>query len=88
MMGGAYFESGSHTVGRFNIYVDPEAADVVMKSGVPITMAPLDLTHRVLTTLQRLDAFAAIGNRAGNAVSGIARAEHAAATTKVASGAT
>lgn len=72
MMGGAYFEVGNITPSaEFNIYVDPEAADVVMKSGVPITMAPLDLTHRVLTTLQRLDAFAAIGNRAGNAVSGL-----------------
>lgn len=72
MMGGAYFEVGNITPSaEFNIYVDPEAADVVMKSGVPITMAPLDLTHRVLTTSQRLDAFAAIGNRAGNAVSGL-----------------
>ena len=42
-----------------------------MRSGVPIVMAPLDLTHRVLTTPERLDAFAALGNRAGTAVAGL-----------------
>ncbi|MFI4994496.1 MAG: nucleoside hydrolase, partial [Hyphomicrobiales bacterium] len=48
-MGGAYFEVGNITpAAEFNIFVDPEAADVVLRSGIPIVMAPLDLTHRVL----------------------------------------
>jgi purine nucleosidase len=72
MMGGAYFEVGNITpAAEFNIYVDPEAAHAVMTSGVPITMAPLDLTHRVLTTNERLAAVAAIGNRTGEAVRGL-----------------
>ncbi len=72
MMGGAYFEVGNITpTAEFNIYVDPEAADVVMRSGLPITMAPLDLTHRLLTTHQRLEAIGALGNRAGRAVKGL-----------------
>jgi purine nucleosidase len=72
MMGGAYFEVGNITPSaEFNIYVDPEAAHAVMTSGVPITMAPLDLTHRVLTTSERLAALAAIGNRTGDAVRGL-----------------
>ena len=72
MMGGAYFEVGNITPSaEFNIYVDPEAAHALMTSGVPITMAPLDLTHRVLTTNERLAALAAIGNRTGNAVRGL-----------------
>jgi purine nucleosidase len=72
MMGGAYFEVGNITPSaEFNIYVDPEAAHAVMTSGVPITMAPLDLTHRVLTTRERLDALAAIGNRTGDTVRGL-----------------
>src|SRR6185312_12227945 len=49
MMGGAYFEGGNITpTAEFNIYVDPEAADVVMRSGVDIVMVPLDVTHQVL----------------------------------------
>jgi purine nucleosidase len=72
MMGGAYFEVGNITpTAEFNIFVDPEAADVVMKSGIPIVMAPLDLTHRMLTTRERLDAFAALGNRSGKAAAGL-----------------
>lgn len=69
MMGGAYFEVGNITpAAEFNIYVDPEAADVVMRSGVPIVMAPLDLTHMILTTRERLEKIRAIGNRTGAAV--------------------
>ena len=69
MMGGAYFEVGNITpAAEFNIYVDPEAADVVLRSGVPITMAPLDLTHMMLTTNERLAAIRALGNRTGIAV--------------------
>lgn len=69
MMGGAYFEVGNISpAAEFNIYVDPEAADVVLTSGVPITMLPLDVTHRMLTHEQRLEAFRGIGNKAGKAV--------------------
>ena len=72
MMGGAYFEVGNITpAAEFNIYVDPEAADVVFRSGIPITVAPLDVTHRVLTTAARRQAFADIGNKAGEAVAGL-----------------
>ena len=72
MMGGAYFEVGNITpTAEFNVYVDPEAADVVMRSGVPITMLPLDVTHRALATPERLAAFRALGNRAGATVAGL-----------------
>ncbi len=72
MMGGAYFEVGNLTpAAEFNIVVDPEAADVVMKSGVPIVMSPLDLTHRMLATPERLEAIRRLGNKAGTAVFGM-----------------
>ncbi len=72
MMGGAYFEVGNITpTAEFNIYVDPEAADVVMRSGIPLVMAPLDLTHTVLSLRARIEAIRAIGNRAGAAVAGL-----------------
>lgn len=70
MMGGGYFEGGNITpAAEFNIYVDPEAAHTVMRSGVPITMVPLDVTHQILTTQDRLDRLAGLGNRTGLAVS-------------------
>jgi purine nucleosidase len=70
MMGGAYFEVGNMTpAAEFNIFVDPEAADVVMRSGIPITMHPLDVTHSVLSTQERLRRIAGLGNACGKAVS-------------------
>ncbi|WP_270730079.1 nucleoside hydrolase [Shimia sp. Alg240-R146] len=69
LMGGAYFEVGNITpAAEFNIYVDPEAADVVFKSGVPIVVMPLDVTHKALVTKPRNDAFRAIGTNVGIAV--------------------
>ena len=69
MMGGAYFEVGNITpTAEFNIFVDPQAADIVMKSGIPITVHSLDVTHRVLTTPERLRRISAIGNACGAAV--------------------
>lgn len=67
LMGGAYFEVGNVTpAAEFNIYVDPEAADIVLKSGIQITMMPLDVTHKALTTRPRIEALRALGNRAGS----------------------
>lgn len=62
LMGGAQSEGGnSSPVAEFNIFVDPHAADVVLKSGVDIVMFPLDVTHQVLTSQKRMEAIAAIG---------------------------
>ncbi|MGR3598942.1 MAG: nucleoside hydrolase [Heliomarina sp.] len=69
LMGGAYFEVGNITpTAEFNIYVDPEAADVVFKSGIKITVMPLDVTHKALVTKERNDAFRALGTPVGVAV--------------------
>ncbi|MDE1996673.1 MAG: nucleoside hydrolase [Rhizobiaceae bacterium] len=62
MMGGGFFEGGNITpAAEFNIYVDPEAADIVFRSGVPIVMMPLDVTHQLLTRKDRVARMAAIG---------------------------
>ncbi|SMQ60260.1 nucleoside hydrolase [Agreia sp. VKM Ac-1783] len=69
MMAGAYFEVGNITpTAEFNIYVDPHAADVVLSSGIPIAMLPLDVTHQLRNTRERLDRFAALGNRCGQVI--------------------
>lgn len=69
LMGGAYFEVGNVTpAAEFNIYVDPEAAKIVFASGVPITVAPLDVTHKALVTADRNAAFRRLGTSVGIAV--------------------
>ena len=66
LMGGGLFEGGNVTpAAEFNIYVDPEAADVVFHSGIPITQVPLDVTHFMLSTKARNDRFRKLGNRTG-----------------------
>ena len=66
MMGGAYFEVGNTTpTAEFNIYVDPDAADIVFKSGIPLTVMPLDVTHKALTTQPRVDAFRGLETMVG-----------------------
>lgn len=69
MMGGGFFEGGNITpAAEFNIYVDPDAADIVFKSGIPIVMMPLDVTHRVLTHKVRVEKIKAIGSPAAVAM--------------------
>ena len=50
---------------EFNIYVDPEAAEIVFTSGIQIVVMPLDVTHKVLVTGPRNDAFREIGTPVG-----------------------
>lgn len=60
LMGGGFFEGGNVTpAAEFNIYVDPHAAATVFNAGIPIVMAPLDCTHKALTTHARVDALRA-----------------------------
>ena len=69
LMGGAYFEVGNITpTAEFNIYVDPEAADIVFKSGADLVVMPLDVTHKALTNKARVAAFRALGTEAGRMV--------------------
>ncbi|MBC7142494.1 MAG: nucleoside hydrolase, partial [Rhodobacteraceae bacterium] len=69
LMGGAYFAVGNITpAAEFNIYVDPEAAEIVFRSGLPLVVLPLDATHKALTTRARIEAFRNLGTRVGHAV--------------------
>jgi purine nucleosidase len=72
VMGGAAFEIGNVTpAAEFNIFVDPHAAAIVLGSGAPITMIPLDVTHKVLSTPQRLAALRELPNRCGPAAASL-----------------
>jgi purine nucleosidase len=55
IMGGAILEHGNITpLAEFNIYVDPHAAHIVFHSGIPITLIPLDVTHKCLLKLEHI----------------------------------
>ncbi|MCP4247848.1 MAG: nucleoside hydrolase, partial [bacterium] len=72
LMGGGFWEGGNPTpAGEFNIYVDPQAAEIVFSSGIPLTMMPLDVTHKALTSKARIQAFRDLGNASGAATAGM-----------------
>ena len=69
LMGGGWAEGGNITpAAEFNIYVDPHAAHNVFSSGAPITMMPLDVTHKAMSTRARVERFRALGSPVGLAV--------------------
>jgi len=56
IMGGAVRTRGNITPdAEFNIFSDPVAAKIVLESGLPMTMVPLDVTHQVSLTPQRME---------------------------------
>ncbi len=58
LMGGSTERGNRTPAAEFNIHVDPEAADIVFRSGVPVTMCGLNVTHQAPATpdvLARLD---------------------------------
>ena len=64
MGGGAGF--GNHTpVAEFNILVDPEAANIVFKSGVELVMMGLDVTHQAISTKERLEKIISTNTETG-----------------------
>ena len=72
LMGGGFFEGGNVTpAAEFNIYVDPHAAEVVLKSGIPIVMMPLDVTHKALTSRVRVERFRAMKTPVGDATAAL-----------------
>jgi pyrimidine-specific ribonucleoside hydrolase len=65
LMGGGIFRGNITPLAEFNIYADPEAAEIVFKSGVPITMCGLDVTHKALVFQEDIDLLRSIGNESG-----------------------
>ena len=62
LMGGGIQFGNWTPAAEFNILVDPEAADIVFHSGVPITMAGLDVTERALVFPEDFERIRALGN--------------------------
>lgn len=71
-MGGGFFGGGNTTpAAEFNVFVDPDAAQIVLRCGAPVTMLPLDVTHKALMTDAWINQVRALGNRTGAAAAGM-----------------
>ncbi|HDZ8876968.1 MULTISPECIES: pyrimidine-specific ribonucleoside hydrolase RihA [Aeromonas] len=71
LMGGAAGAGNWTPAAEFNIYVDPEAADMVFKSGLPITMCGLDVTHQAQVMDEDIERVRAINNPVAQCVAGL-----------------
>ncbi|MGI9585929.1 MAG: nucleoside hydrolase, partial [Acidimicrobiia bacterium] len=73
-MGGAFDEPGNTTeLAEFNAYVDPHAAHILFTSGIPVTVFPLDVTHRALMLPRHVERLEAEGNPASISSAGMVR---------------
>jgi len=61
-MGGSTARGNRVPYAEFNAWADPEAADLVVRSGIPFTMVGLNITHQALITPQVIERVKAIGN--------------------------
>jgi purine nucleosidase len=64
-MGGSTGRGNTTPYGEFNIVTDPEAADIVLRSGLPTTMIGLNVTHQALATTEIIAEFTGMGTRLG-----------------------
>lgn len=60
MMGGSTERGNVTPYAEFNVHEDPEATDIVLRSGLPVTMCGLNVTHQALATGDVLDRIAAL----------------------------
>jgi purine nucleosidase len=80
-MGGAVHEPGNAGPrAEFNMATDPEAAAIVFKAGLPMTLVPLDVTRRVRATREFVSALAGAGSAPASAVAALINAYFASTT--------
>ena len=71
LMGGAFGEGNITPSAEFNAWVDPEAADLVYRSGLPVTMIGLDVTHKAILWDAERTAMADAGGAATKLMCGL-----------------
>ena len=71
LMGGSAGPGNITPAAEFNIYDDPQAADIVFRCGAPIVMFGLDVTTQAFFTMEDVDELAESGTQAGAFVKAI-----------------
>ncbi|MDH5161658.1 nucleoside hydrolase [Heyndrickxia sp. FSL K6-6286] len=56
IMGGGLDRGNKTPLAEFNIYVDPEAAQIVFHSGIPVVMSGLDVTEQAEITIEEINS--------------------------------
>lgn len=64
-MGGSTGRGNVGAYPEFNAWADPEAADYVVRSGLPMTMVGLNISHQALITEQVIQRIGEVGNHTG-----------------------
>lgn len=62
IMGGASIHGNTTPSAEFNIYADPEAAEMVFHSGIPIYVCALDVTHKSTVRPEEIAVIRAMGS--------------------------
>ena len=70
-MGGAMGLGNWRPSVEFNIFVDPEAAKIVMNFGLPLVMAPLNVTHKAQIMKDEIEQIGQIDNPVAKAFHGL-----------------
>ena len=70
-MGGAMGLGNWRPSVEFNIFVDPEAAKIVLNFGIPLVMAPLNVTHQAQILKNEIEQIGEIDNPVGKAFYGL-----------------
>jgi purine nucleosidase/pyrimidine-specific ribonucleoside hydrolase len=70
-MGGSATRGNRTPYAEFNIWMDPEAADVVLRSGLPLTMCGLDVTHQALVTKEIFSKLESMGTSVSKTIIGL-----------------
>ena len=67
-MGGGAYQGNSNATAEFNILADPEAANIVFASDVPVVMCGLDVTLKAMFNADEIEILRGLGTKAGDFV--------------------
>lgn len=71
LMGGSITAGNWTAAAEYNIWADPESADIVFRSSIPKRMVGLNLTRQAVATKIRVERIRNLGNKTGRAIAAL-----------------